>query len=193
MKQLLFSLVLLFVLLVVGCQENSMTDPILTESTNKVQSPEETFIRGSILLDRIILFPGPGNVIYNLEGQINYSHRLVIVDPLPPATQQYVNLRLSINALLINPDLPRDNTWAIVSQSVDIVNVAENGMYILEKTMPVQGRTDGLVLMCRFIVTTDGVSLNEMWLSFGDISLSNTIPTPGDTLTYPPVVNNNEF
>ncbi|MBK7377949.1 MAG: hypothetical protein IPJ03_02915 [Ignavibacteriales bacterium] len=193
MKKLLFSLVVFSVLFIIGCQENTITDPIQTESTNKIQSPEETFIRGSILLDRIILFPGPGNIIYNLEGQINYSHRLVMVDPLPPATQQYVNLRLSINALLINPDLPRDNTYAIVSQSVDIVNVAEEGMYILEKTIPVQGRTDGLVLMCRFIVTTDGVTLNEMWLSFGDISLNHTIPTPGDTLTYPPVVNNNEF
>lgn len=193
MKKLLFSLVVFFALFMIGCQENSITDPIQSESTSKAQTPEETFIRGSILLDHIILYPGFGNIIYNLEGQINYSHRLVIVDPIPPATQQYVNLRLSIDALLTNPELPRDNTWAIVSQSVDIVNVAEDGMYLLEKSIPVQGRDDGLVLMCRFIVTTDGVSLNEMWLSFGDISSVNTISTVGDTLTYPPVVNNNEF
>lgn len=192
MQKLLFSLVVFSVLFIIGCQENTITDPIQSESTSKVQSPEETFTGGSILLDRIILYPGFGNIIYNLEGQVNYTHRLYYVDPIPPVPQQYVNLRLSIRALLTNPDLPGHNTWTIASQSDDILVVPLEGIYLLEKSFPVQGRDDGLVLMCRFIVTTDGVTLNEMWLSFGNIGSSNTLSTAGDTLTYPPVINNTE-
>ena len=165
MKKLLFSPVVFSVLLIIGCQENSITDPVSIETTNKSQNQEGSISRGTIPLEGILVHHGGFNSYYSIEGSIEYTHELILFDPKPPSPQYNVYLNLSVDAILTNPDLPGRNSWTISSESEDVFYVSEDGIYILEKSFPVLDRNDGLALVCRFLVTTDGVGLNAKWLS----------------------------
>jgi len=187
MKKLLFTISIFTILLITGCRENSINDATSNESSNKIQSLESTVTGGSFPLDGVLLFPGSAKSYYSIEGDISYTHTLVLVDPIPPAPQYYVSLDLSINAVLT--DLNGTNSWIISEVTHDICYVSEEGIYLLEKSFSIQENTNGLTLVCRFLVTTDGVGLNAMWLSFGsDIHTNKN--APGDTITYPPVTLN---
>lgn len=165
MKKLLISLVVFSVLFIIGCQENSITDPVSTESINKNQTTGETFTSGSIPLKGLLIVPGGFQSYYDIQGQINYTHQLVFLDPMPPAPQYYIDLDLSVRANLTDEG---NNTFRNSSTSEDNIYVSDDGISLLEKFFPVLGRTDGMVLVCRFLVTTDGIGLHSMWLAFND-------------------------
>ena len=184
MKKLLSSLVVFFVLLITGCQENSVIDPVLTESINKNQTTSSNIIRGSIPLEGILVIPGGFQTYYDIEGQINYTHKLFLLDPAPPAPQYYIDLTLSVKATLTDEG---HNAFRISSRSEDIVYDSGDGTSILQKSFPVLGRNDGMVLVCRFLVTTDGVGLNARWLAFNYAHGINKNIVPVDPLTLPPV------
>jgi len=168
MKNLLLTLSVFSVLLLIGCQENSITDPILNESVQKGQTTGENVISGSIPLEGLLLVPGGFQSYFSIRGVINYTHELVLLDPIPPAPQYYINLDLSVSATLIDEE---HNIFRISSQSEDIIYDSGDLTYILEKSFPVLGRNDGMVLVCRFLVTADGVGLDVKWLGFtNDIS-----------------------
>ena len=168
MNKLLFSFVFFSVLFVIGCQENSITDPIPPESVNKVQTTSEDIIWRSIPLEGILVAHGQFNTYYSIQGSINYTQELFWLDPIPPLPQQYVLLNLSVNAVLTNTDLPGSKGLSVLGESEDIVYILENGINVIEKSFPIQGTTDGLVLMCRFQVTTDKIGLTSMWLSYAE-------------------------
>ena len=156
------TVVVFSVLLLIGCQENSITDPIQDEGLQKTDDPSAH--QGIFELEGILVVPGAFQSYYSIQGQINYTHELVLLDPQPPAPQYYVSLSLNVNANLRDPSSPTDPLWGITGRSEDIIYVSEEGIYLLEKYYTIQGREDGMLLMCRFLVTTDGVGLNEMWL-----------------------------
>jgi hypothetical protein len=162
MKKLLSSFAISSVLLLIGCQENSITDPIQDSGLQKYDNP--LVHQGKIELEGILVVPGAFQTYYSIEGQINYTHELVLLDPIPPAPQQYVSLRLNVNADLRDPSSPADPIWTITSNTEDIIYVSEEGIYLLYKTFSVLGREDGLALVCRFLVSTDGIGLSEMLL-----------------------------
>ena len=165
MKQLLISLVVFTVLFVIGCQENSITDPVLIESINKTQTTSPNVIRGSIPLEGILVVHGGFQTYYDIEGQINYTHEFFLLDPVPPAPQYYINLNLSVRATLTDEG---HNAFRISSRSEDIVYDSGDRTYILQKSFPVLGRNDGMVLVCRFLITTDSIELTAKWLAFND-------------------------
>ena len=183
MKQLLSSLVLFFVLFITGCQENSITDPILTESVQKVQTTGEAFTSGVIPLEGLLIIPGGFQSYFSIRGEINYTHELVLIDPIPPAPQYYIDLSLSVRAVLTDGS----NTFTILTSSEDNIYVSEDGIYILEKSFSVLGRNDGMVLVCSFLLTTEGIGLNSMWLEINANHGINKSSVPGGTETYPPV------
>ena len=187
MKNLLLTLVAFSVLLLMGCQENSITDPISTESVNKDQISVGTLTSGTIPLEGILVFPGMGQTYYSIEGEINYTHKLVQQDPIPPAPQYNVQLNLSVSAYLNHESTRERNTLSISSQSEDVFYVSEEGIYILEKSFIVLGSNDGLALVCRFLVTTEGVSLNSKWLV---VNTENELNKTGTGVIYPPVKTN---
>jgi len=187
MKNLFLTIAFFSVLLLVGCQENSITDPITTESVNKDQISAGTLTSGTIPLQGIVVLPGLGQTYYSIEGVINYTHKLVLLDPIPPAPQYYVDLNLSVSADLNNESQTERNTLSISSESEDVFYVSEEGIYILEKSYPILGSNDGLALVCRFLVTTDGIGLNDKWLVVNAEDELNKSGTPGDPVTFPPV------
>lgn len=185
MKKLLSSLIVFPVLFVIGCQENSITDPVSTGSINKNQTPGWTVTSGVIPLEGLLMIPGGFQSYYTIKGQINYTHELVLLDPMPPAPQYYVDLNLSVRANLTDES---HNTFRISSTSEDNIYVLENGRYFLVKSFPVIGRNDGLTLVCSFIVTTGGIGLYSTRLALGDDIWINKNSTPRSNVTYPPVV-----
>jgi len=188
MKKTIFSIVVSVVLLFIGCQENSITDPVPTDPLNKTQNQGTTTTSGYFPLEGILISPtNVFNSYFSIEGGINYVHEKVFLDPIPPAPQYYISLKFTVEAVLSDPVSTGHNSWNISSESEDYVYVSEEGMLVFEKTFPVQGREDGLALVCRFLVTADGVGLSDKWLVVGyDIQL-NKGTTNGDAVNYPPV------
>jgi len=170
MKKLFLAIVTFSVLFVIGCQENSITDPVTNEPTSKVQQTDPSH-KGTIPLERILTNPYPViNSYFTINGAIEYEHTLVIREPVPPET--YVSLNLSVSADLTyfctvcSPPDEDALVGIISSESSDEVFISmwEDELFLLEKSFPIQGREDGMVLKCTFQVTANGVELNEMWL-----------------------------
>jgi hypothetical protein len=165
MKKFFLTTVAFSVLLIIGCQENSITDPIDQQDLQKTD--DHLVHQGTITLEGLLLDPSVSIEKYlAISGQIDYVHRIELVDPIPPAPQYYVSLSLSVNASLTSMDSPNEQLMVITSESEDIIYVSEDGIYLLEKSFTIRGRVedDGMFLFCRFLVTTDGVGLNEMLL-----------------------------
>ncbi len=91
MKNLLLTLVSFSVLLLIGCQENSIVDSISTKSLNRSQTPDNNINTGTIKLGGLLVLPGGFQSYYTIEGQIDYTHELVLLDPIPPAPQYYID------------------------------------------------------------------------------------------------------
>ena len=75
MKNLLLTLVAFSVLLLIGCQENSITDPTPYADLQKTDDP--LIHRGIIELDGILEVPGQPNSFLEINGQVGYVHELV--------------------------------------------------------------------------------------------------------------------
>lgn len=173
MKNLFISLFAASVLLFIGCQENSITDPVVNESAEKVQvgTPVD-FFHGVIPLESVLRDPYPiGNSFYRISGQIEYNFRKIYMDPELPKVQRHTSLHLEINADLQNfctvcPPTAEDELSGFISEISDsYVPVGGNTVSLLEKTFAIQGREDGMVLKARFSVSNDKVELNAMWLA----------------------------
>ena len=167
MKKIFFVLIIFSVLILIGCQDNSNTNPVSFGSVDKIQAPKRNEItRGKILLDRILVVPGLGNTYYQLNGSISFIEEYFKFNKEQSTINYDVMLRMDIDATLTDTDLPHHthNSWNIVKDSEDKIYVSEEGIYILEKVYPVQGRTDNLQLVCKFLVTTDGVELSSVKL-----------------------------
>ncbi len=173
MKNLFISLVTVLVLLVIGCQENSITEPIANESTNKAQAESpDTYFHGIIPLEGLLNDPyRVGNSHYRISGQIDYDFRILYLDPIPSAPQRCASIYFEVNADLsyfctLYPFSPEDNLSGFITDvSEDLVPLGGNVVSLLEKTFAIQGRDDGMVLKARFAVTNDRIELNAMWLA----------------------------
>ena len=183
MKNLFISLVATSVLLVIGCQENSITDPVANEPTEKVQvGTSDNYFRGVIPLERVLNDPYPiGNSFYRIIGQIEYNFRKIYMDPKLPSTQQHISLHVEINADLqkfctVCQPSEEDNLSGFISEIFDsYVPIAGNTASLLEKTFAIQGCEDNMVLKTRFIVSNDKVELNAMWLAFSNTNVIATV------------------
>ena len=185
MKNLLLTLVAFSVLLLIGCRENSMVDPLSPEPINKDNNPTSNITTGTIRLGGLLVLPGGFQSYYTIDGQIDYTHERVLLDPIPPVPQYYIAVGLSIRASISDGS----NSFTISSNSNDNVYVSEEGVVILEKTYPVLNSANGLVLICRFLVTTDGLGLNQMTLEEGWVSPTLNKNIDPKTITMPPVAN----
>lgn len=174
MKNLFISLFTVSVLLVIGCQENSINDSVTSEPVEKVQlETPDNYFHGVIPLESTLRDPYPvGNSFYRISGQIEYNFRKIYTDSELPKVQRHISLHLEINADLQNfctvcPPSSADNLSGFISEISDsYVPVGGNTVSLLEKTFAIQGREDGMVLKARFSVSNDKVELNAMWLAF---------------------------
>ena len=172
MKNLIISLAAASVLFVVGCQENSITDPIANESSSKVQTETpDTYLRGIILLEGVLRDPYHiGNSFYRINGQIEFEQRFVTGEPIYQFSKRSAALYFTTNADLryfctVCPPEEEDQLAGFIADvSEDYVLLGGNYVSLLEKSFKIQGREDGMVLKVRFLVSNSGVELSTMWL-----------------------------
>jgi hypothetical protein len=166
MKKALLAFVIFSSLYLIGCDENSITDPVSSQSINKVEHKNTEVFRGIIPLDRNLVLPNLDHNYYHINGSIRYTEELLNFDPKVSASNKNVELDILLDAKLTDTSVSdhQENTWGISSESKDEFYVSEEGIYVLEKSYRVPGRTDLLILDCKFIVTTDGVGLNSIKL-----------------------------
>jgi hypothetical protein len=167
MKKFIFSLVIFSVLFLIGCQENSITDPVQEDlQKNDPQLVHQgTITLEGTLADPRVLFTD-GNNYLAIFGAVTFEHRFEYTDAAPPAPQQYVSLHLSMNAEIQDRNSPADIIWRLSGESRDIIYVSDNNdsNYMLYKYYAVQGSDVGMRLVCRFLVTTNSVRLSDYWL-----------------------------
>lgn len=196
MKNLLLTLAVLFGLLLIGCQDNSITDPIHDTELQKDDEPNVN--RGIITLEGMLNNPYPVmNSFYKIVGEVEYLQTLQLIDPIPPNSQYMAFIELSISADLIelctecSPPVTDPLSGYIETELTEEILIYSGDAYLLQKSFTVGGRQDGMVLRVEFLVTTEGIELNDMWLELAndDNELNKNIgPKP---VTYPPVINNN--
>lgn len=176
MKKALLAFVIFSALFLIGCNENSITDPVSSQSVNKLVKRDSNVIRGTIPLDRILVLPGLGTNYFHLYGNINYKEELFNSKPSLAELNYDVELGILVDATLTNTtstgsnDANSDdaNTWTIYQESQSKFYVSPEGVYILKKSYPVRGTTESLRLICKFSATTDGIGLISTKLTTKD-------------------------
>lgn len=170
MKTLIITLVSLALLAIVGCQENSIFNPVASESVNKIL-PTSEHQKNTIWLQQLLNDPYPiGNSYYRINGQIEYEFHMAVEDFGQATSKYHISLRLSLSADLhyfctvCSPSAQDDLAGSIQAESEDYFSLTGTVSKSLEKTFPIQGREDGMVLKCRFSVSTGGIELDAVWL-----------------------------
>lgn len=179
MKKLLFSFVVFLALLIVGCQENSITDPL--QISGNADKTSDAQISGTLELSRTLT--NPYNVLnsyFDIEGTIDYNIKIRYLDPIPPAMQQVLSLQLTVNGELTSVCTvcapPVDQTFAgsVSAETNDVINILDDSQHSIIKTFRIQKRSDNMVLKCSLQVTTTGLVLENMWLELLDYTDSDS-------------------
>ena len=173
MKQLLFSLVVFSILLIAGCQENSITDP--NPASVDINKTSDSPVSGTIQLQGSLDNP---NQVFNsflvIDGEINYQITKVDLDPIPPNTQEIISVRLStyaeLNSICTVCMPPEDEILAgvISAETIDVINITEDSRYTITKAFTVQKNDNDMVFICSLLVTPEGITLDAMRLELID-------------------------
>lgn len=173
MKNLIIPIVIAFILFCIGCQENSITDPVVNESVDKVQlgNPDTRF-SGTINLNHVLDDPYPtGNSFFRINGQVEYSLRKIILNSAYLEKKPHLTLHLETDADLryfctVCPPSPEDNLSGFISEMSDsYVDIGGNNVSILNKKYKIDGRKDEMELNMQFSVSNDKIELIKMWLA----------------------------
>lgn len=179
MKKLLFSSVFVLALLIIGCQENAITNPVDNSAgSNKLSG---TTVSNSIELSERLDNPYPVfNSYIDIQGVISYQMTIHQLDPIPSLPQQSVTLDLNIDANLTDictvcePLINNVPAGVVSDQTSDILQIFDVGTaYTLVKTFAIQEREDGMVLKVRFLVSSGEVTIDAMWLELSDGTASS--------------------
>jgi hypothetical protein len=155
MKKFFLTFVSFLVLLFIGCQESSITEPTQSLTKRGNLSTKE-----SINLSWTLSDPAGGSC--QLTGEVNYLHQIVS-DQAEEDGLYLISLTLEMNSILCRLDGPATTPWSIEGQSVDEFYVSEEGIYILGKVYGIENRMD-IVLVVQYLVTTEGVGIPNLWL-----------------------------
>ena len=172
MKKVFFPLTIFSILLLlIGCKDNSMTDPVSSQPLNKADLNRSNIKQGIISLDYKLVDPNNRDINYKLSGSIDYTEEFL--KPQPSETISAYDMKLSNEVIatltkIVSSD-PVINTWKISSESDDLVSAASGESVVLVKSYPVIGNADKMDLVCTFIVTPNGVKLNSVALETPEV------------------------
>lgn len=154
MKKILLIIAALSVLFVIGCQENSITDPFST-----LEKTGNSVTKDTIQINFVIEDPLAGSS--ELVGVVYYTHELLNSDQLN--NQFLVSVSLELNSLLNDMLGMMHLEWSSSGKSEDSMYINEEGIYILQKSYSITNRND-VVLVVQYLVTTEGVGVPNLWL-----------------------------
>ena len=172
MKKVLFSSVILSFLLLIGCQDNSITNPVSSQPLNKSNINQAEIAQRIIPLDYKLMDPVRGDIEYRLSGNIDYSDELIKPGPSETVLEKDVKLDNSVMAYLtiISPSDIKVKTWKISSESDDLVKFISDNRVVLVKSYPVKGMKDITDLVCTFVVSTKGEELKSVNLETPEVN-----------------------
>jgi len=158
MKKLLLATTVLSVLFIAGCQENSITEPVVTlEKTGDPVNRE--IIQMNFMIDDPLIG------VVEIVGEVYYTHELVNSDQL--SSQFLISVSLDFNAELNDMLGMMHLEWSSSGKSEDSMYISEEGIYILQKAYGITNRDD-VVLIVQYLVTTEGVGIPNCWLEIID-------------------------
>jgi hypothetical protein len=172
MKKLLFSFVVFTVLLFIGCQENSITDPVSNNTNLNLATSEQSFLDKDIISSYpgVIKLEGtlfdPSHYFNNyaaISGFVRYSLDKVILDRIPEDTP--IKVRLYVNAeLKEDPSGQYSKSLFVNGASEDYVykSAPNDPVYYLEKSFSV--KKNPLNLVFKFQVDEKSLTLISMRL-----------------------------
>jgi len=185
MKNLFLFFIAISILFVIGCQENTITDPLSTETPGTQGVTNET-VDKNVPRDyqdhpNIIKFQkkleSPFTTFYNhtfeVRGAITFEHNVIYLNP--PGPLYRATVYLSIDAELKETWLGGSARWTITGETKDVIYLFGNHSVILVKYFKVEKRSDGMGLACRFGIDKDGVALIDLWLTSPDGDSINNV------------------
>ena len=197
MKKLFFSSMFFVLFLFVGCQENSVTNPVSPIEAQKANIAGISSTTGVIPLDGILKYPGPGNIHYSLKGSVSYNLEIIpgkyvpagqsiissaektsTTDPNSIDGSYYLRLTTFVDATIDNLDNTDKSESYISSRSVEYLYEPVDGYYSVQESYSVEGSFDKLWLVCRFLVKDHSVELDGRWLSFTSGTTGNFAAKP---------------
>ena len=173
MKNILLSLVAFLFAFIIGCQESSITDPVLND-TGSNYTAEET-----IYLDKDILSYFPG--VINLEGTLkDPSHafntfvdikgvaryRVTRIYTAKRSPQPAIKVEMYVKAELTGGYSEPNNVWTVsgVAENIRNTTPANQAAYTFEKAFRVSNSKIPLNLVLKFQVDEKVVTLVSMEL-----------------------------
>ena len=177
MKKLFLSFVVFSVLVVIGCQENTITDPLITDSPGVKAVANETANKDIprdftdhpdiIKFQKKLESPFTPVTAFDKHtfvagGTIKFEHNVDFLNPPGPLYRVIVNL--SINAELKETWLGGSACWTITGETKDVIYLSGNHSVTRIKYFEIKGRSDGMMLACRFGIDKDGIALINLWL-----------------------------
>jgi len=156
MKKFSLIIVVFSVLLLLGCQENSVTDPVST-----LEKPGRLVTMETIQLHFVIEDPIGGSSEF--VGEVNYTLELV-KNSQQINTQSLVSVGIEMNSTLADRLGRTHPEWSSSGRSKESFYVSEEGIYIFEKTYNITNRED-VVLVVQYLATTEGIGVPNVWLA----------------------------
>lgn len=154
MKTLFLILVAFLFALIIGCRESLINEPaetMLKQKDNLVNAH-------TVHINYEISDPLYG--VSRLTGKVTFVHQL-INQPMGPIGFNRVSIQINIDSELENLFGMMRSKWRIQGRSFDIICVSEEGIVLIEKTYWITNRND-VVLLVRYMVTTDGVGISSV-------------------------------
>ena len=176
MKNLFVSLVVFSILFVIGCQENTITDPLSTESP-VVQAVNTNTAVKNLTPDKdipIVLkfekeFLSPYSRIdppecFVVDGEVRVQHKVQQLDPFPPNPQYRVTVGLCMDAEMNCGNESARNRWYINCDTKNMIYFSGDETVPLTKYYTFRGRSDRMQLVVTYTISLDGVSITKMSL-----------------------------
>jgi len=173
MKKLIFSLVVFSGLLIIGCQESFLTDPVQDTMPADIQKNYRPGYRqGTFILEGILVNPNvPLTEYYSLNGKIAYEHQTVKDFPhLASGIKYNVILQLEIKAEITNPNVKSGRSYIVSGKTKDALYIPVKGALTLKKSFQIQRSESRMNFVCLFEVTSQGVKLVSRWLEIPGVS-----------------------
>ena len=167
MKKILFPLAIsLVTILLIGCQDNSTTNPVSSQPLNKTSINQIKTVEGVIPLDYKLMDPLRRDIEYRLIGDIDFTEKpinLISSETFAEKEEKLTEAVIANLKIISSADIKNDS-WKISANSDDIIKFSSDNADILLKSYPIIGMENRTDLVCRFIVTPNGEKLDKVML-----------------------------
>jgi hypothetical protein len=170
MRNLFFVLVLIFAAFFNACQENSITDPITNETSEKDINYYNNLNSHTIVLHDWLLDPSQNpHTALQITGTIGFGVSSNVGNQITANIAYNTTVKMKIDAVLQCPIvIDGSNTigYCINQETVDYIMIDPFGQreYRLVKNYEITGCRDRICLECTFAVTTTRVILKDLRL-----------------------------